>query len=399
MKQINKTRYKKNMFIKSYTYINRNRGKYSAIAAVLFLVVISATVLAKFNIHSNLDMAMPQKSSSTATSNSLTGGTMSSSHGTGIESSKQDVTLDSSSTEKMLNIGTNNQITFKRQSLNSNSNTQKLGDWKTSLNNKYEACIEEKVNDVDFGIRKLYLKEKNSGDIWSFEINNIGKDQYTPMYLEWMGNDKDLLIIIGLAYGTVNDGGSIYKLNLETGNASLVYKPNKLEQVKNFQYKNGAITAAIKVFENESFNEYHVDNINISESSLKSFIANMNSIPKEASIVYEYQEDINNNRQSAAIKLVSEKQINEKKFDEENLLKNINNMNVSEIIQINSGYDINDISKGAYKKEVFSATIEYKLKATMVGNLNQGSNKAIVVLTKDDEKSEWKIGEIQIKNK
>lgn len=132
--------------------------------------------------------------------------------------------------------------------------------WKTY--NSVKACIDGKGETAsEEGIGKVIVKD-SSGKMYSYEIAD-NKKQDSPKYVEWW-DDKNLLIVIGLGYGTISQGGSLYSLNIETGKLSLVYKVNDKQnvvavtKVKN-KDSNYDLYIKMLVFEDDNYTKSHYE--------------------------------------------------------------------------------------------------------------------------------------------
>ncbi|HOJ12649.1 MAG TPA: DUF4652 domain-containing protein [Clostridiales bacterium] len=93
----------------------------------------------------------------------------------------------------------------------------------------------------------VYDPEKNTNNAV------LGKDdipkQYTPKKVYWL-NEKYLLAVIGFAYGTVDVGGDVYVIDIDTGNYDIYLKADENQQI------NDIYTVADKiVFLTVEFNE------------------------------------------------------------------------------------------------------------------------------------------------
>ncbi|MDF2881947.1 MAG: hypothetical protein K0R54_2504 [Clostridiaceae bacterium] len=144
--------------------------------------------------------------------------------------------------------------------------------WKTY--GTVQACIEGKGETAaEEGIGKVIVKD-GSGKVYSYEIAD-NKKQNSPKYIAWW-DDKNLLVVIGLGYGTVSQGGSLYSLNIATGKVSLVYKANDKQNVTavtKVKNKDGNYDLYIKmlVFEDDNFTKSHYEEFTKPYSELTMF--------------------------------------------------------------------------------------------------------------------------------
>lgn len=285
------------------------------------------------------------------------------------------------------------EIYFNKTEENSSQSIYPLNVWNTSISGQYSACIEGKSLDTGSGISKIYIKESNSNKLWSFSIRENEAQKNKPMYLEWVPGEDNLLVLMGV--GNSAQGGNIYSFNVNTGVAKLLYNPGELQKVKDFTIQNGEIMADIIVFEDSSQRKFHTDKIVIATDSIKSMMKNLAKLPKEASLIYEYQENVNNNRLEVALKLISQKQIADKTINYQEYLYGISRMNVQSLKMMNEDYSINDNTKNAYEHKAFIAEVDFKLKDGKYTKIKQGKNDIVIILAKDSIDSSWKISEIK----
>jgi len=362
-----------------YTHFNRNKKKYITWAAVLIMIVFVIPNISKLFGIDKVNFALMRfsgsKSASSATLNSA-------------ESLALDQSSSTASTAKGINTGEDfSDITFGRQELKGDEKIIPKDTWKQSADTKYSACID--------GDKSIYVKENNTGKLWSFNLNSNSNLQNIPLFVEWSQKDE-ILMVIGKETATIDQGGDIYVLNKDSGVAKLIYKSAALEKIKDLKGINGGLSAEIIVYEDFDFKKYHMENITISSEHINNMMSNMSTLSREASIVFEYQENINNNRFEAAIKLISKKHIDSKAFNYNSLLYDIDNMNVTSLKKISSNYSTDPVTKISFQHEAFSAEVNYKLKKDGNNVIKSGKNKLVFVLVKDDIDSSWQIGEINV---
>lgn len=371
---INKNKYKNNYFIGIYTHFNKHKKKYISWAAVFFMIFLVVPNISKLFEVDKINFRS-SKSASTVTAS---------------------INKDSSQDKSQENALTINNITFEKLALTGDEKIIPRDTWKTSGDGKYSACIDGKTANSTFGIRNIYVKDNNTGQLWSFTIKNNSNGQSTPMFLEWSQKNEALMVIIGKTTEAVVEGGDIYTLNLDSAIATLIYKPAELEKIKSFESLNGDLKAQLVVYEDSNFTKYHVENIKISAERINNMLLSMRTLSKEASIVFEYQENINNNRLEAAIKLISKKHIDSKVFNYKELLYDVDSMDVASLKKITSAYDIDQITKTSFQHEAFLAEVYYKLKKDENAKIKSGRNSVVIVLVKDNANSSWQIGEMKV---
>ncbi|OKL38093.1 DUF4652 domain-containing protein [Domibacillus mangrovi] len=92
-------------------------------------------------------------------------------------------------------------------------------DWKVSPNGNKEAAIEGRgPGSIEEGNGVLVVKEAETTTLFSWPAD---EGQETIKYVEWK-DDTHVYVIVGLSQGTVTKGGSLYELNVETGDTKEV---------------------------------------------------------------------------------------------------------------------------------------------------------------------------------
>ncbi|KGM95884.1 hypothetical protein Z968_07820 [Clostridium novyi A str. 4552] len=151
----------------------------------------------------------------------------------------------------------NSKKMFLKKELGKNAKADFATKWKNSKNNKFSACIEGKGPDAEEeGVGKIYIRNLDNKSKWALEIDQ-DEQKSTPKYIEWFDNNN-LMVIIGGAHGTVSQGGNLYKVNIETGQATEIYntKDNK-KQVISASKKGDKINLQILVYKNDDLIESH----------------------------------------------------------------------------------------------------------------------------------------------
>ncbi len=386
LNNIDKGKYKRNAFLKMYSNLNIYKKQYIAVVACFLFIFLGSAYFYKIcsSNRNSTNINSEQRRSSDL----------------GIANTKSVAVKSNVDNFNLLNEGgftksvdPQTEIDFNKAEENSSQSSYPLNPWKTSTSGQYSACIEEKNLDVGSGVRKIYFKESNSAKLWSFSILENQVQKNTPMYLEWVPNEENLLVLIGTQNS--DQGGSIYSFNVNTGVAKLLYNPGELQKVKDFTIQSGEVMADIIVFEDSSQLKFHTDKIVISSNSIKSMMQNLGKLPKEASLIYEYQENINNNRLEVALKLISQKQIADKTINYQEYLYGIRKMNIKSLKIMAENYTINDNTKDAYEHKAFLAEVDYKLKEGKYTKVKQGKNDIMIILAKESIDSSWKISEIK----
>lgn len=131
--------------------------------------------------------------------------------------------------------------------------------WRESINKKFSACIEGKGPYVEEeGIGKIYIKDLLTAEKWCLEIVT-DDNQDSPKFIEWL-DDKNIMVVVGKGYGTVELGGNLYKVNMKTAETTLIYdtKTHK-RQVISAKKINNKIQLQILVYDDDDFIKSHTE--------------------------------------------------------------------------------------------------------------------------------------------
>ena len=202
MKAINKNQYKNNYLIQTFTHVNKHKKKYFTWAAVFIMILL---------VIPNLKFPGAMKSSSIATK--------------GVSNSYSIAKDDNTASENSVKDSKN--ITFKKIELVKGEEIVPQGIWKNTTDGKYSACIDGKTTSIGFSARDIYVKENDTGLLWSFTINNDLNQQNTPILVEWSQKHEDLMVTIEKATGTTSAVKDSYMLNLDSAIASLINNTSK----------------------------------------------------------------------------------------------------------------------------------------------------------------------------
>ena len=128
---------------------------------------------------------------------------------------------------------------------------------KESPSNKYQAYIIGKGENVDKeGEGALAIRDTSSGKVKYYEVGEDYLGTVSPLYVEWY-DDDNLFIIVGMAYGKVTKGGSVYLLNMKSNNTVLVYGAQvPLEQVIFLSSTKDRLKLSIINYKNNDMNSY-----------------------------------------------------------------------------------------------------------------------------------------------
>lgn len=157
-------------------------------------------------------------------------------------------------------------IKYTKQQLEKTAEPEFATKWIDSENKKLSACITERGPDAqEEGIGKIFIKDLSSGEKWSLELI-LSEEQNTPKYIQWI-DDENLINIVGLGYGTIVLGGSLYKTNVKTGETTVLYEA-KIPKIQVLSAKVSKDKATLElqllVYDDEEFTKNHTENKTIS---------------------------------------------------------------------------------------------------------------------------------------
>ncbi len=111
-------------------------------------------------------------------------------------------------------------------------------------------------------IGSIYLYDYENDEIKELVRGEDLPEQYTPKKIWWL-DEKHLLFIGGFGYGTVSVGGTLYALNIETGDITEVYSEGERSEVKEISVGDREVEIKLAVFD-EDFVDYEVETDQIS---------------------------------------------------------------------------------------------------------------------------------------
>jgi hypothetical protein len=166
---------------------------------------------------------------------------------------------------------------FERKDLSKEFKVEFSIPWETSPSGKYSAAVEGiGENAQEEGIGIIVVKDE-AGKQWSFSLLDNEQNQYTPKKLKWV-DDGNLLMTVGSGYGTVNIGGELYILNIQT-NTVTKPSPNNIEagahseitnilSVEKIENNKLRVYAELIIYEDASLNANHRENATIITNTL-----------------------------------------------------------------------------------------------------------------------------------
>lgn len=135
---------------------------------------------------------------------------------------------------------------------------------KTSPDGKLKAQLDSRgPSAADEGVADIFIGKDNS-EKWRLQVTD-NVVNFTPMYLSWLDNEN-VLITMGYANGHATYGGNVYKVNIQTGAALLVYEvDSNKEQVAIVERVGNTLKLTVKVFvdsiKNQTKDEERIINI------------------------------------------------------------------------------------------------------------------------------------------
>jgi hypothetical protein len=138
--------------------------------------------------------------------------------------------------------------------------------WQNSKSKTYSATVEGKGQEAqEEGIATVVVKDVKTNNKWIFELAENETKQFTPKAVKWI-DDENLLVIVGLGYGTVDVGGELYILNINDGSVRKADLENKLNldkysqvtkivSIKPLQTGEQEVTVEVHIYKDDMFNE------------------------------------------------------------------------------------------------------------------------------------------------
>lgn len=274
LKNIDKKRYSRSPIKKVYFHFKKFRRTYTSMAALIALVVFVTPYIIKngIGIYSGKSTGY-QNAQSTAKAEmkpSLAKDTVSTDALSNQSKAETNSTMKKSNLEQFA-AAESYMPKLQKKSLDK---TYKVSDFITpyeySLNRKYSATVVGKGEQaIEEAIANIVIKDLNTGDQWSFDMLDNAK-QLSPKFVKWI-DDENVLVIIGLAHGTVDLGGDLYVLNINTAQVAKADPTNsamldnkseiyRILSVKTLENKELEIGVEILVFDDEIKNKTHIEN-------------------------------------------------------------------------------------------------------------------------------------------
>lgn len=388
MKSIDKNRYSKNLSNKLYFHFKKYTAKYISAAAIIIATAVFAPYVFKQTGH---DLAQKQNKS-TSIAQKADQNTGSASMNNAVSKSKSRGISD----EKAVLDATSGYVPafIKLEVSQNESKLQSNTPWVNSPSKKLSICIEGKgAKAEDEGVGIIFVKNLASGAMWKM-IDMRNENKYSPKFAGWW-DDKDALVVIGNAHGTVAKGGSLYLLNVETSAVSPVYvlQDNKTQVVSAKKVENNVQLQLL---------EYEDDALNKNRNEEIIFKTDMDALVKsnsedrnapEIKVIYDFQKYVNNKDYTSALKLLTESLKSTFTIEDEKPLKNIVSMNITKLEE-KSDWGIDREEGKYYACKVYYAEVYYGVKDEEYSYIRNGIYYHKVVVAKEKKDSPWTIAEL-----
>lgn len=131
--------------------------------------------------------------------------------------------------------------------------------WVKNPSGKKSASIEGKGQEAkEEGIGKIIIKDSDNNKVF-FELSDKSKQQSPLSICFW--DDENILVTIGLGYGTVTMGGNLYVLNINSGKSAVIEDTkDPKKQIANVRKDGNNLKYDIIVYEDDNLMKYHVEN-------------------------------------------------------------------------------------------------------------------------------------------
>lgn len=292
MKNIDKNRYGKNPMKKLLYHIKKYRITYTTAAAFIMVAVFSTSYAVKNNFigsakkslssdTQNMQAASLEKNKTAedsifkAEENSDEGQEVTGAQKNG---DNNDASKDQPDTKSAEVKSDAYMPRFEKKELDKGTKVEFNTPWEISPSRKYSAAVEGKGDAAqEEGIANIVLKDLKTGKLWSFNLLDNEEKQFTPKAVKWI-NDTKLLVIVGYGYGTIDLGGKLYILDVDTGtimdaDPNNTAKLDEKSQITNILKVNFSETKPLEidvevlVYEDDAFNESHTENRTIKSYS------------------------------------------------------------------------------------------------------------------------------------
>ena len=188
-----------------------------------------------------------------------------------VISQSEDNTSNNSTTDKTATIDntdktntgteTSSQFKYNVVSIPFDTKIEFNTPWESSPLEKFKATIEGKGEKANAeGYSHIIIKDVNLNKLTKLTFENEEKNQLTARDLEWI-DESTLFVILGQPFGTVSKGGSIYKVNILTGETTLHLKASNSKEEFTAVHKSENIFKFEKyVYDDDNFTKGHSEN-------------------------------------------------------------------------------------------------------------------------------------------
>jgi hypothetical protein len=219
MKNIDKNKYGKSPIKRLIYHFKKYKGTYTSMAAVIAIGIFITPYIVKNGLVGSMkkaeDFNVANKPSAAA-KDSMENSSLA------MERSTEAPRIEGFAEKKSESIVARNENhreytpKFEKIALDKNFTPVFNTSWEESLSKKYSATVEGKGYEaLEEGIANIIVKEVNTGSQWSYNLLESEQKQFTPIRVKWI-DDENLLVIIGFGYGTIDLGGELYILNINT---------------------------------------------------------------------------------------------------------------------------------------------------------------------------------------
>lgn len=265
--------------------------------------------------------------------------------------------------------------------------------WKSSPSKKFSACIEGRGPEGEYdGVGTIYVKEPISGSIWMLnDLNNSG--QYTPKFISWW-DDENIIVVEGYAYGTISSGESLYLVNVNTAQSSLIYSPEN-DRTRVISAERLGDKVQMKLLTNdESLNNSNKAELICPQNMETLVSANKGEEAKpEAKVIYDFAQCVNTKNYSSAFSMLAPGLKGAYESDNEKPLKNIIGMNIIKIEE-KPGAGVDRTVDTYYSHKVYYAEVYYMVRDENYSSIKNGIYNHKIVVVQEKKDSPWRIAEM-----
>jgi len=126
---------------------------------------------------------------------------------------------------------------------------------------KFKATIEGKGGTANAeGYSHIIIKDVTSNKLTKLTFENEEENHLAARDLEWI-DENNLFVILGQSFGTASKGGSIYKVNILSGETTIYLKTtDSKEEFTAVHRSENVFTYEKYVYEDDNFTKGHLEN-------------------------------------------------------------------------------------------------------------------------------------------